>query len=172
MPTNVRSHDFAPAPDHPGWLVGPEVAETTGPPPTSPVAGMLSLYGMAPGDWDYRLYLVPQNIHLAEIVEGFEVGSRGALRHGWHERDTIDLVAEQLTGVDAVVPGSIERADPGSLRFRFWRRLTQQELDQIEDLYRKVDPLQAGLEGYADGTTGGSLLDEMREAACLKLWWA
>lgn len=163
---------FEDHPARPGWKVGEEVEDVGIPPPEPAVEGMLCLFGMAPGDWQHRVYLIPQRTGIGEIVEFFEVGSRGAVAHGWDEYETMDVVSETLLTVDAVVPGSVELADAGCLRFRFWRRITDQELEQIEDCYRRVDVLQAGLEGYVDGRSGDSLLAEVQVTGHLKLWWA
>lgn len=162
---------FLDLPDHPGWKVGDEVSDIRGRPPASPLADMVSLFGQAPGDWEPRLYLIPSRTHLAEIVEHFEVGSHGALRFGWDERDTTDLVSDTLSGVEAIVPGSIEFASPHALRFRFARRLRQDEVDQIESVYERCDELQAGLDHYVNGWSGESLLHELLDTGLLHLRW-
>jgi hypothetical protein len=147
------------------------VSDPRGQPPASPLEGMISLYGAAPGDWEHRLYLVPARTLVEDLVEFFEVGTGGAARHGWDERDTIDLVSRTLPEVDAIVPGSIELASASALRFRFARRLRLDELDAIEAVYHRHDELQAGLEHYVNGSSGDSLLAEVRETGVLKLWW-
>lgn len=166
--------DFHDHPDRPGWKVGPEVADTRRQPPASPVVGMRCLFGAAPGDWEHRLYLVPDDATIEDLVEFFEVGTEGALRHGWDERDTMDLVADKLSEINAIVPGTIERASSSALRFRFWRRLRLDELQGIEALFlaRGVDEYQAGLALYIDGPSGDSLLAEARETGVLDLRWA
>ena len=162
---------FEKHPESPAWMIGPEVTDARGAPPPSPQEGMLSLFGAAPGDWDHRVYLVPARTLIEEVVEFFEVGTKGALAHGWDERDTMDLVADKLTAVDALVPGSIELADSGALRFRFWRAVTSDDLDKFEELYRGVDELQAGLELYLNGASGASPFEEIRDTGVLQLRW-
>lgn len=159
--------------DHPeraGWKVGNEV-DLREPLPEAPDGTTRYLYGNAPDDWQHRLYLIPAETSIEDIVEFFEAGTHRAIMHGWDERDTIDLVVHTLTEVDAIVPGSIELASSDEVRFRFWRRLRLDELEQIEGVYRKVDDYQAGLEDYVNGGTGDSLLAEIRETGVLRLRW-
>ncbi len=133
---------------------------------------MRTIYGCAPGDWEIRLYLVPVTTPHDEIIEFFEVGTTSALRHGWDERETLDLVTSTLTRISEIVPGSIELATPSALRFRFWRRMRTDELEEIEEVYRKVDDYQAGLERYINqGLSGSSLLHDVGESGILHLLW-
>jgi hypothetical protein len=162
---------FEDHPDRPGWKFGEEVPDTRGRPPDSPLAGMRCLFGAAPGDWEHRLYLVPEGTPVENLVEFFEAGSHWALRSGYDERDTTDLVGRTLSEVAAIVPGRVELAGPAALRFRFARRLRLEELEQIESVYHRVDELQAGLEIYVNGTSGDSILADIRESGVLQLWW-
>jgi hypothetical protein len=162
---NLEDH-----PGHPGWKQSEELQDIRDL-PTSPEEGMRCFYGAARGDWDHRLFLVPINTRIDEIVDFFEVGTHNALAHGWEERETMDLINQTLTEVDEIVPGSIELATVSSLHFRFWRQLRLDELEEIETVYQKVDEYQAGLEDYINGLTGGSILAEVRETGVLKLRW-
>ncbi len=163
--------DFEAYPKHPGWKVGNEAPNIRDPLPDSPEDEMICLYGSAPGDWEHRLYLVPANTRIDEIVEFFEVGTHDAIARHWEERDCMDLVIGTLTEVHGIVPGSIQLADSGALLFRFWRRLRLDELEEIEAAYGKVDEFKAGLEGYLNGASGDSILAEVRETGALRLWW-
>ena len=63
-------------------------------------------------------------------------------------------------------------ATPSELRFRFWRRLRVDEIEEIESVYRKVDEYQAGLERYiSNGLSGASLLHDVGETGVLNLLW-
>lgn len=158
-------------PDRPDFLVGPEVLDTRDRPPPPTEAERVALYGLAPGDWELRLYHIPARTSVEELIEFFEVGTHGAVAQGWDERDTMDLVGRALYEVAAIVPGQIELASPAALRFRFARRLRQDELEDIEAVYHRVDELQAGLLPYLDGWSGESLLAPLLEAAVLELRW-
>ncbi len=165
---------YLPCPQHPGWLIGPE-ADTRDPPPKPPHEGLRGLYGCAPGDWAPRLYLIPENTPHEDLIEFFEVGTASAIRHGWDERDTLDLITSTLTSIDAIIPGSIELATSSRLRFRFWRRMRQDELEEIERVYAsgKIDDYQAGLEHYIQkGLSGASILHDVCESGVLHLRWS
>ena len=162
---------FQPHPQRPEWKIG-EKADPRDPPPEVPGDDMRVLYGCAPEDWELRLYLVPAATPHHEIIEFFEVGTAAAIRHGWDEHETLDLVTSTLTRISEVVPGSIELASPSALRFRFWRRMRTDELEEIEEVYRKVDDYQAGLERYLNqGLSGSSLLHDVGESGVLRLLW-
>ena len=162
---------FQPHPQRPDWKVGDE-ADPRDPPPEAPEDDMRALYGCAPGDWEPRLYLVPTATPHTEIIEFFEVGTASAVRHGWGERDTLDLVTSTLNRISEVVPGSIELATSSKLRFRFWRQMRTDELEEIERIYRNVDDYQAGLERYINqGLSGSSLLHDVGETGVLHLLW-
>ena len=163
--------EFEPHPLQPAWLVGGEV-DTRDPPPECDEDGLRALYGMAPGDWDPRLFLVPNDTPHFELIEFFEVGTWHSVRHGWDERDTIDLVINTITQIDAIVPGSIEMATPTELRFRFWRRMRIDELEDIEAVYKKVDDYQAGLELYINSLSGASILHDVQQDGLLRLTWS
>ncbi len=160
-----------PHPQRPSWMVGEEV-DLRDPPPGDLSGSMQALHGQSRDDWAPRLYLIPKETPLEEIIEFFEVGTSSAIRHGWAERDTLDLVNSTITRINEIVPGSIEMAAPSELRFRFWRRLRTDELEEIEDVYRKVDEYQAGLERYiSQGLSGASLLHDVGETGTLNLLW-
>ena len=160
-----------PHPQRREWMIGDEV-DLRDPPPVDTPGGMRGLYGQSPDDWAPRLYLVPTETPIEEIIEFFEVGTSCSIRHGWPERDTLDLVTSTLSRVNDVTPGSIEMATPSELRFRFWRRLRIDELEEIEGVYRKVDEYQAGLERYvSQGLSGASLLHDVGETGVLNLLW-
>ena len=160
-----------PHPQRPEWMIGNE-ADLRDPPPVDIPEGTRGLYGQSPDDWSPRLYLVPAETPIEEIIEFFEVGTSCSIRHGWAERDTLDLVTSTLSRVNDITPGSIAMATPSELRFRFWRRLRVDELEEIEGVYRKVDEYQAGLERYiSHGLSGASLLHDVGETGVLNLLW-
>ncbi len=164
---------YQPSTHHPAWLVGAE-ADTRDPPPKSPREGLRSLFGRAPGDWETRLYLVPEETPLEDLIEVFEVGTATAIRHGWDERETLDLVISTLTSIHEIIPGSIELATSNRLRFRFWRRMRLDELEEIEGVYAsgKIDDYQAGLGHYINhGLSGSSLLHDVLASGVLHLEW-
>lgn len=162
---------FEDHPEYPGWKRSEELHDIRDL-PESPDKELRCFFGAAPGDWEHRLYLVPLDTRIDEVIDFFEVGTHNAVTHGWDERDTMDLIIGTLTEVDAIVPGSIVLASASALHFQFWRQLRIDELEEIEAVYRKGDDYQAGLEYYINGLTGGSILAEVRETGVLKLCWA
>ena len=173
-PSRLSAMTYLPCLQRPGWLVGAE-ADTRDPPPESTHAGLRALYGCAPGDWKPRLYLVPENTAHGDLIDFFEVGSASAVRHGWDQRETLDLIASTLNSVTEIIPGSIELATSGRLRFRFWRHMRLDELEEIERVYAsgRIDDYQAGLELYLhNGLSGSSLLHDVRESGLLHLQWS
>ena len=153
------------------WKVGEDV-HPDDPLPTDIENGMNAIHGCAPGDWSHRLYLMPIGTPLEDIIEFFEVGYPAALRHGWEEREVTDLIVETLNAINNIVPGSVEMAAPSGLRFRFWRCLRDDELEEIEAIYGKADEYKAGLERYINhGLSGSSLLQDVGESGLLHLAW-
>ena len=161
---------FEPHPLRPDWKIGAEV-DTRDPPPASPEDRMKCLFGAGPGDWEPRLYLVPEQTPHVEVMEFFEVGTFNAVRHGWDETETTDLVSNTVASIHSIVPGTIELATSSELRLRFWRQIRLDELEDMEAVYKKVDDYQAGLERYLNGITGNSILSDVRETGQLHLIW-
>ena len=161
-----------PLEQRPGWKVGGEI-HPQDPLPDEVESGMEAIRGCAPGDWSCRLYLVPEGTALEDIIEFFEVGSAFAAEHGWDELETRDLINTTLSQVHEIVPGSIEIATASELLFRFWRRLRDDELEEIDAVYGKVDEYQAGLDRYINhGLSGSSLLHDVGETGVLQLSWS
>lgn len=160
-------------PLRPDWKVGGEV-DVRDAPPELPDQSLRCLYGIGPDDWEPRLYAVPLKTPHHEIIEFFEVGTHNAIGHGWDELETMDLVTSTLNQIDSIVPGSIELASSSELRFRFWRKLRIDEIEEMEDVYRgrKVDDYQAGLERYINsGLSGSSILHDVMDSGLLHLRW-
>ena len=160
-----------PLAEHPHWKVGGEI-DLSDPLPDTTEDGMAAIHGCAPGDWAPRLYLVPQETPFEDIIDFFEIGSHSSPCHGWDECELRDLVATCLRTIHEIVPGSIEVATPSELRFRFWRCLRNDELEEIEAVYGKADEYQAGLDRYINhGLSGSSLLHDVGTTGVLYLCW-
>jgi hypothetical protein len=157
-----------------GWQAGEFVNRDSiqeGPPQPKD-SSRLSLYGLIDDEVRYRIYEMPSDTPLAEIVDFFSVGSHGAMSYGYDATETIRKVAAVVTKVVRIAPARPCFADSAGLMLRFTRRVTETDLQQIEALFPEDEAMQLGLDGYISDWDGESrMLERVMKEGTLHLWW-
>lgn len=156
-----------------GWKIGAGVQDsgTYEDPHQGNDASRVILIGMR-GDEGHRIYDIPANTRIADIVRFFEVGSHGAQSYSWDPAETVELVADKMEGINRIIPGRVTFADAGGFKFRFSRQITEDDLCKIEALIPDNEAMQAGLELYISEWDGSSrLLEAVRRDNLIHLWW-
>ena len=157
-----------------GWTAGDAVSNDAiySDPPASTDPTKIHLYGWRDGDHGHRLYTIPADTPVAEIVKVFEVGSKAEETYGDDAAETIALVAEKATGIAQLVPCRATFADPAGLKLRFLRQITKEDLEKIEALFPEEQMMQAGLDRYASEWDGeGPILAPVLEENQFHFWW-
>ncbi len=143
-----------------------------GDPPSSSDSTLNVFFGLKDGDEGHKLYAVPLDTPIGQIVSDFQVGSHGAESYSWDVESTIRLVAEKADAIASVIPCRVTFADPAGLKLRFLRRVTEADLEKIEALFPEDEMMQAGLEGYLSEWDGeGSPLSRIAEENFIHFWW-
>lgn len=157
-----------------GWKAGELVfgdAIYSSPPPSSNPS-TINLYGWAKGDPQYRIYSIPHNTCISDVVRFFQVGLQSALSYGDDAEETIALVAEKAEAIFALVPSRVTFADKAGLKISFLRQITSEDLEKITALFPEEQMMQAGLERYATDWDGhGSILAPVLEENQFQFWW-
>ncbi len=154
------------------WSIGPPVApdDIHDAPPPSSDPEQVCFYGMT--DAGYCLVTVPASTAVADVARFFRVGSHGAMSYGLDEDETVDVVASNLTKIEALIPCRVTFADEAGLTVSFTRQISEDEVAQLESFFEGSDPIQAGLEAYMSEWDGeGSLLASVLRDNSLHLWW-
>ena len=157
-----------------GWAVGDPVPhdQIYSDPPDSPDVTRIQFYGLLEGDTGHRIYSIPADTPIAEVVKEFEVGSHGSTSYGFEAGATIDLVAHKATKISEIVPCRIVFADAAGLKLRFSRQVTGEDIKQIEALFPEEDMMQAGLERYTSEWDGeSSVLAPLLKENVFHFWW-
>ena len=140
-------------------------------PPKSADESRQNFYG-AMGDKDYRLYDVPANTSIADIVYTFQVGSHGAQSYGYDTKETVSLVAGKVTEISKIIPCHVIFADSAGLKLKLERDISKEELTKIESLFPEEIAMQAGLDRYISMWDGvSSLMSPVLEENIIHLWW-
>ncbi|WP_193215208.1 hypothetical protein [Luteolibacter marinus] len=157
-----------------GWTAGDAVPhdQIYSDPPDSPAATRIQFYGLMEGDPGHRLYSIPADTPIAEVVKAFEVGSHGSMSYGYESGATVNLVADKATKISEIIPCRITFADPAGLKLRFSRQVTEDHLKQIEALFPEEEVMQAGLERYLSEWDGeSSILAPVLQENLFHFWW-
>lgn len=157
-----------------GWKAGDVVPHdqiySVPPEPSDP--SLMNVYGMREGDRSHRLYLIPADTPVADVVRFFEVGSHAQDSYGDDAQETVALVADISTEIAKIIPCQPIFADGAGMKLRFTRQITQAELDKIEALFHKTKIMQAGLERYMSEWDGESaILAPVIKENMFHFWW-
>ncbi|SHK80057.1 hypothetical protein SAMN02745216_04094 [Desulfatibacillum alkenivorans DSM 16219] len=141
-------------------------------PPSSSNPSRILLWGMMEGDAGHRLYDIPMDASVEEIVQVFQVGAHNAYIRGVNEQESVDMTASVAKKIEKLIPFRVIFADQAGLKLKFERQITEPELQNLEGWLTKDDPFQAGLEIYISEWDGESpLLAPVLEENLLHLWW-
>lgn len=158
----------------PDWKAGEMVSveRSYGEPPesTDPERHLFfGLYGEDPG---HRIYDIPANVKISEIVRQFRVGSQGAMSYGLDENQTVETVALNADKIAAIIPCRVIFADEAGLKLKFEKQISESELAKIESLFPLDDAMGAGLEKYISEWDGESrLLGSLLAENLIHFWW-
>lgn len=156
------------------WTAGPVVPQddTYSDPPVSADTARVQFYGFQEGDSGYRLYSVPADTPVAEIVTNFEVGSHGAMSYSYDKGSTIEMVATKATAISKLVPCRVIFVDSAGLKLRFTRQIEDADLDQLLPLFPEDEGFQSGAEGYIDDQElGRHLFQRVKDDNLFHFWW-
>ena len=157
-----------------GWTAGEIVPQdsTYLDPPASPDPARFQFYGFLEGDSGYRLFSVPADTSVAEIVAKFEVGSHGAQGYNYDEASTIEMVSVKATAITKIASCQVIFADVAGLKLKFGRQIEDSDLDQLAKLFPEDEGYQSGAEGYIDEQEPGRhLFQRVKEENIFHFWW-
>jgi len=157
-----------------GWRVGEVVPhdQIYSDPPVSPEHARIQFYGLLGDDTGHRLYSIPNNTPVEDVVWLFEVGSHGAMSYSFDAKSTVSLVAQKAEKISNIIPCRVIFADAAGLKLRFSRPLTDEEFHQIEALFSEEEMMQAGLDRYLSEWDGESpILSPIRTEGLFHFWW-
>lgn len=157
-----------------GWNAGNYVSYESiyGAPPAIDDSSRIVFFGLRNGDQRHRVYDIPSNTPIADVVREFKVGAHGAASYGFDASCIISLVADKATKIHEIIPCHVIFADPAGLKLRFERQITEVDLSQIETLFSQEDMLKAGMERYlSEWKEGRPLLSPLLEENLIHLWW-
>lgn len=156
------------------WKAGNFLDEKAiyGNPPSSSDPARIILIGMLESDPGHRLYEIPTQTTVADVVRVFRVGAHGAESYNYDVSATVALVADKATKIAEIIPYRVFFADIAGLKLRFERQITPAELKLIEALFSEQEVMQAGLERYLSAWDGSSpLLAPVLKENLLHFWW-
>ena len=157
-----------------GWKVGNVVPQDQiySDPPEPADSSHLNLFGLREGDRGHRIYTIPRETPIDEIVRTFEVGSHAATSYGDDAAQTVSIVANKAAKIAEIIPCRVTFADAAGLKLRFLRQITEEELKKIEKLFPEDEMMQAGLERYVSEWDGkGSILAPVLKENLFHFWW-
>ena len=157
-----------------GWTAGAIVPQddTYSDPPASPDPARFQFYGFLEGDSGYRLFSVPADTPVADIVAKFEIGSHGAQSYSYDENSTIEMVAAKATAISEIAPCQVVFADSAGLKLKFSRQIEDSDLDQLAKLFPEDEGFQSGAEGYIiEQEPGRHLFQRVKEENTFHFWW-
>jgi hypothetical protein len=156
------------------WLAGDAVSDDQYcfDPPESPDKSLILFYGCVDGDAGHRIYSIPADTPVGEVVRFFRVGTHGAESYGVPPEEALEKFASRVEIISSLVPCRVIFADPAGLKLKFMRQITRGEVKLIETLFPFDEVMTAGLEFYLSEWDGeGSLLDRVLEDNAIKFWW-
>ncbi len=160
LPLNWTAGDLAPG------------AQTDSNPPQPSDPFRVGFYGLRGNDPGHRLYSVPRDTPVAEVVRVFSVGSHAEISYGQDAAETVAIVAAKAGKIAEIIPCHVVLADPGTLILRFERQVTDDDLGKIEALFPIEEMWQAGLEQYISEWDGeGSILAPVKRDNLFHFWW-
>ncbi len=157
-----------------GWHAGEIVEHSSiyGEPPATTESSEIIIFGMHENDKAHRLYKLPADTPVSDIVTYFKVGSHGANSYGFDIQQTIKLVSEKVSKIDAIIPCRVIFADAAGLKMKFKRQITDIELSKIETLFTMEEAMQTGLDRYISSWDGSQrLLGPLMKENMIHLWW-
>ncbi len=167
---------LAPTPGHPGWFhgrftdieEGKEFASKIRNNPT--LTGYQILIGAMGGD-SHRFFVIPASATVADIAQGFQIGSHGFMGDGEGFSNSDTNIASILQAVHKICPFFVTFADAAGLHGQFTRKVTASNASEIEALFESN--AYPGCEALmADWDGDGSLFKEsLLNSEGLKLWW-
>lgn len=157
-----------------GWKAGEPVAyeRVNEDPPEASEPGQIHLYGMRHGDESHRLYSVPEDTPVADIVRFFEVGSHGAHSYNDNPGTIIELVTEKATRMAEHFPCRVTFADQAGMIIHFQRPVTDDDLDFLSKLFPESEGFQSGAEAYIiEQEEGRHLFQRVQDENKFHFWW-
>lgn len=155
------------------WTVGDVVPrdQIYSEPEVSSDTSRIEFFGMRGYDKGHRIYSIPADTPVGDVVRYFQVSSHNAL----HDEDiprTIDLVAEKAEQIAALVPCRVIFADAAGLKLKFDRQISEDELAQIEAFFPEDQMMDAGLERYiSEFDPDKPLLASVLKENLFHFWW-
>ena len=157
-----------------GWTAGDVVPydQTSSDPPVSIDPSRFQFYGLCCTDPGHRLYSVPVDTGIAEIVVAFSVGIHGANSYGYDPDETVKMVSEKATKISEMLPCRVVFVDSAGLMLKFLRQIEDSHLDRLLELFPEEVGYQSGAEAYInDQEEGRHLFHRVKEENLFHFWW-
>jgi hypothetical protein len=155
-----------------GWIAGEyETNPSNTPPPESSDPARINLYGLTEGATAWRLYSIPAETPLAEIARFFKVGSHAETSYGRDPVEEVARVASTVTLIQEFIPCRVTYAGPAGMDLNFLRQITQEEVEQLEQLFL-ANGMDPGMDRYiAEWSGEGPMFAPVLQENVLELWW-
>lgn len=157
-----------------GWTAGEVVPYdlTYSDPPESDDTSRIQFYGLRESDPGHRLYSIPADTPIAEVVRVFKVGSHGADSYSYDVDETLGIVAGKAAKIAELFPCRVTFADAAGLKLKFRRQILDEDLDKLSELFSEDDGFQSGTEGYIiEQEEGRHLFQRVKEENLFHFWW-
>ncbi len=153
-----------------GWSAGASIEgeQLYSDPPESPDKSRIQFFGLREGDTSHRLYSMPVDTPVADVVRAFEVGSHNCVGD---VPARIALVADKATRIAKLVPCRVIFADQAGLKLKFTRQITVDEVKMIEAMFSVDEMIEAGLDRYLSELGCDEGLATVLAENTFHFWW-
>ena len=155
------------------WKAGNYVAnDYYGNPPKSNSSEFINIYGLGSNDTGHRIYTVPANTTLEEIITFFKVSTHGSESYSFDPDKTLKMFIEKSTEASKIIPGKVIFADSAGLKIELSREITEDDILRFEKIFPEELAINLGLELIMSEWEGkGSYLSSLKGKKLIHYWW-
>jgi hypothetical protein len=165
---------FFEVPGKPGWKKGryakPE--EIYSAPQGEVPDGFFDLWGLIEeaDPSGHRLYRLPVNSSVREIVETFDVGCHGCNSYGLSHSQVHETVISRAESLLAMLPGRVTFVDSAGLKIQFSEPVTDAHLKQIHSIFGEYG-FESGEYYFSQWDGESEMYQEIKETGVFHFWW-
>ena len=141
-------------------------------PPQSEDKSRLAFYGMLDENKGYKVYDIPANTEISQIIKVFKVGYHGASTYLLNPQEVNSKVAKYAESINRIIPSEVVFADSAGLKLKFKRQINSKEFEQIKALFPKESLIEDGMEIYMDEWFVESIKENsIIDQNLIHFWW-
>jgi len=155
------------------WKAGDYVGgELYGSPPKSDSSEFINIYGLGPNDTGHRIYTIPANTTLEEIITFFKVSTHGSESYSFDPNKTLKMFIEKTTKASKIIPGKVIFADSAGLKIELFKEITEDDILKLEKIFPEELVINSGMELVMSEWDGkGSYLSSLKGKKLIHYWW-